>query len=256
MSIRIEESAAAVVVTLSWPETRNAIGPDEADELAGAVRDAGERARGAVVLTGEGVFCSGGHLPVIAELSRTHTQEQIRETVYGRFQGMIRALRECPVPTVAAVDGAAIGLGLDLALACDVRLVGEKGWVQQGWARAGLVAGTGGVGLLGRIRPGLLWELLSTGDRIGPGDCDRLGIATAVEGTAREAAVERANVFGALPRDVLGHYVRLDRDATWPPDAHFAESARIQSGLIASDRFREFAQRVLGGAATRGGNRP
>jgi enoyl-CoA hydratase/carnithine racemase len=245
MGVRVERHGKAVVVTLAWPETRNAIGPAEADEVAAAVRSAGEQARGAVVLTGEKAFCSGGHLPVIAEISRTHTQEEIRDTVYSRFQGMVRALREAPVPTIAAVDGAAVGLGLDLALACDVRLVGERGWVQQGWARAGLVAGTGGVGLLGRVRQGLLWELLATGDRIGPAECERLGVGTPVDGSALAAALVRAETYGALERDVLGHYVELDRSATWPAPEHFTESARIQSGLIASERFRTFAAKVL-----------
>lgn len=245
MGVRSEERGAAVVVTMDWPATRNAIGPVEADELAAAVRSAGERARGAVVLTGEKAFCSGGHLPVIAEISRTHTREEIRDTVYARFQGMIRALREAPVPTIAAVDGAAVGLGLDLALACDVRLIGTSGWVQQGWARAGLVAGTGGVGLLGRVRSGLLWELLATSDRLGPAECERLGVGVPVPGSALDAAVARAETYGKVARDVLGHYVELDRDATWPAAEHFAESARIQSGLIASERFRSFAAKVL-----------
>lgn len=245
MGVRIEDKGAAIVVTMAWPETRNAIGPDEADEVADAVRSAGSRARGAVVLTGEKAFCSGGNLPVIAEISRTCTREEIETTVYRRFQGMIRALRECPVPTVAAVDGPAVGLGLDLALACDVRLVGPKGWVQQGWARAGLVAGTGGVGLLARVRSGVLWELLATKDRIGPGECARLGLGEVAEESALEQAFVRAEAFAAVERDVLGHYVELDRAATWPDESHFAESARIQSGLIASQRFRDFAEKVL-----------
>jgi enoyl-CoA hydratase/carnithine racemase len=241
----VDERGAAVVVTLDWPETRNAIGPDEAEQVAAAIRAAGEQARGAVVVTGEKAFCSGGHLPVIAEISRTHTREQIQDTVYSRFQGMVRALRECPVPTIAAVDGAAVGLGLDLAVACDVRLVGERGWVQQGWARAGLVAGTGGVGLLGRVRQGLLWDLLATGERVGPADCERLGVGTATAGSALDAALSRAEAFAGFERDVLGHYVELDRAATWPAPEQFAESARIQSGLIASERFRRFAAKVL-----------
>jgi enoyl-CoA hydratase/carnithine racemase len=245
MSIRTEIRGSAAVVTMAWTGKRNAIGPLEADEVAAAVRSAGRQARGAVVLTGDGAFSAGGDLPAIAEISRTHSRDEIRDTVYGRFQGMVRALRECPVPTVAAVDGAAVGLGLDLALACDVRLVGPSGWVQQGWARAGLVAGTGGIGLLARIRPGLLWELLATTDRIGPAECARLGLGEATDGPALGAALDRAEMFGRLERDVLGHYVELDRAVGWPAPEHFAESAGIQSGLISSDRFRAFAERVL-----------
>ncbi|WP_181784014.1 enoyl-CoA hydratase/isomerase family protein, partial [Pseudonocardia pini] len=102
MTIRITEKDHAVVVTMAWTQKRNAIGPAEADELAEAIRAAGERASSAVVLTGEGAFSAGGDLPAISEISRTLSREQIRDTVYSRFQGMVRALRECPVPTIAA----------------------------------------------------------------------------------------------------------------------------------------------------------
>jgi len=246
MGVTTHEAGAATVVTLRWPESRNAMGVPEAAELAEALRAASRTARGAVVLTGEGAFCAGGDLRAIIELSRTYTPEQIQEHVYTRFQELVRILRDSEVPTIAAVDGAAVGLGLDLALACDVRLVGPKGWAQQGWARVGLVAGTGGVGFLARQHPGVLWELLGREDRIGPPELARLGLGTATDGPAVDAAVERAERFARLERDVLTRYVRLDRAERWPTDEHFAECARIQGALIASERFRTLAERMLG----------
>jgi len=102
------------------------------------------------VLTGNGAFCAGGNLRGAVERSDLDTSER-RQMVYAAYQGVVRALVDCPVPTVAAVDGPAVGMGFDLALACDSRFVGPDGWCQQGWGRVGLVPGTGGELLL-RLR--------------------------------------------------------------------------------------------------------
>jgi len=128
VGVRTEAAGSAVVVVMDWPERRNALRPEDGEEVAAAIATAGEAARSAVILTGTGAFCAGGDLRTFAELSAALTPAEIAEQVYGRIQAMIRALRHCPVPTIAAVDGPAIGLGFDLALACDMRLVGPHGW--------------------------------------------------------------------------------------------------------------------------------
>ncbi|MFI6309681.1 enoyl-CoA hydratase/isomerase family protein [Nocardia fusca] len=248
MTVHIEVDNAAAVVTLAWTAKRNAVGPAEAEALTDALREAGERAPRAVVLTGEGAFCAGGDLAADAELGRTNLPETIRDVVYGRFQRIVRTLRECLVPTIAAIDGPAVGLGLDLALACDMRLIGPAGWVQQGWARAGIVAGTGGIGLAGRVRPGLIWDLVVAQGKLASDECARLGVAVPTEGPALAAAVERAGELARFERDVLGHYAELDRAENWPSDRHFETVARIQSELLVADRFQSFAARVLGRA--------
>jgi len=245
MGVRVEDHGPATVVTMAWTAKRNALGPAEADALAQAVREAGERNGSAVVVTGDGAFCAGGDLPTIAEVTRELSVDEIRKTVYGRFQAVVRALRDCPVPTIAAVDGPAIGLGMDIALACDTRFVGRDGWVQQGWARAGLVPGTGGVALLNRIRQGLVWRLLASQERLGPEECVRLGLADPADGSALDAALSQAEALARVPRDVLGHYAALDRSANWPTSEQFEAAARIQGGLIGSKRFRDFAERML-----------
>lgn len=242
--VRVEGRGPATVVTMSWPHKRNALGPDEAGELAEALREAGRRDGSVVVLAGEGAFCAGGDLPTIAQITQEMSIEEIRRTVYERFQGVIRALRDCPIPTIAAVDGPAVGLGMDLALACDQRFVGPTGWMQQGWARAGLIAGTGGVALVHRLRPGLLWRLVANQDRLGSAECERFGLAEATDGSALDAALARAEALARIPREVLGHYARLDRAASWPAQEHFDESARVQGALLASEYFRSFAQQM------------
>src|SRR5439155_6126032 len=147
----------AAVVTMSWPEQRNALGPEEATQVADALRQAAsDTGVAGVVLTGEGAFCAGGNLKAASTRVEMPPEER-RTLVYGAFQGLIGALVSLPVPTVAAVDGPAVGMGLDLALACDSRFIGPEGWVSQGWGRMSLVPATGGVLLLQLRAPDILW---------------------------------------------------------------------------------------------------
>lgn len=248
MGVRTEEAGSAVVVVMDWPERRNALRPEDGDEVTAAITAAGEAAASAVILTGAGAFCAGGDLRTFAELSARHTVEEIETHVYGRIQAMVRALRRCPVPTIAAVDGPAVGLGFDLALACDMRFVGPGGWFRQGWARAGLIAGTGGIGLLARLAPGISWRLIATQEKLTADRCADLGLGEAAPSGALAAATARAGELAAVDREVLGHYCRLERELTWPDDDFFAQTARIQAALIGSARFRELADKALGTA--------
>jgi enoyl-CoA hydratase/carnithine racemase len=150
------------------------------------------------------------------------------------------------VPTIAAVDGAAIGLGMDYALACDMRLIGPAGWLQQGWARAGLIAGTGGVGLLHRLNPTALWRIVGTQPRLDAAACVSLGLGEEAATTALAAARERADSFQSIPRVALREYCQLSREASWPAESHFRQSARVQAGLIRSETFRDTARQLLG----------
>jgi enoyl-CoA hydratase/carnithine racemase len=118
---------------------------------------------------------------------------------------MIRSLVSVPVPTTAAIDGPAIGLGMDLALACDVRIVGSNGWLMQGWARVGLVPATGGVMLLASRAPTLLWRMLADQPRLDGHAASQEGIAEKAEDALR-AAIERATSLGQMSRPMLAAY--------------------------------------------------
>ena len=107
------------VLTLSHPARRNALNIALSALLTEAVQAvADDPGVGAVVVTGEDpAFCAGGDL---AELATAGTAQL--KTVYSGFL----ALAECPLPTIAAVNGAAVGAGLNLALATDLRLAGPR----------------------------------------------------------------------------------------------------------------------------------
>jgi enoyl-CoA hydratase len=250
MPVTVEHRDQVAVVTFRWPSKRNALNPDDATEIVEAIGQA-TREASVLVLTGEGAFCSGGDLPAFAALSEAAPDvATVRTTVYGRMQAIIRSLGEAPIPTIAAIDGPAVGLGLDIALACDMRFIGRDGWIRQGWAMAGLVPGVGGVGLLDRVNPTALWGLVADQERLGGDRCVELHLAEAAD-VALDAAVNRAQKLALLGRPLLEHYTSLSRQSTWPDAALFERSADIQAELIASEEFRTLTRQILGASAPR-----
>ena len=247
MGVVVEHSGAAAVVTLDWPDRRNALGPDESRELSDAVRAAVTAEVCGLVLTGNGAFCAGGNLRGAVERSDLDPSER-RQVVYAAYQGVVRALIDCPVPTIAAVDGPAVGMGFDLALACDSRFVGPDGWCQQGWGRVGLVPGTGGELLLRLRAPNALWSMLEEQPRLDAASLATLNLAEQVtEGTARERAIARVKRLSVMSREALEAYVALHRAelrALLP--AHLEHAVERQLSLLASPEFAERVQRVLG----------
>jgi 2-(1,2-epoxy-1,2-dihydrophenyl)acetyl-CoA isomerase len=243
MGVLTERHGAAAMVILDWPDRRNALGPEEATEVTAAVNDAvADPSVCGLVLTGNGAFCAGGNMRAAATRSGMDPDER-RRIVYGAFQGLFRALIGVPVPTVAALDGPAVGMGFDLAMACDSCFVGPDGWGQQGWGKMGLVAGTGGVLFLRRRSPSALWAMLETQDRMDGTRLAQLGLAETVEvGTARERAVARIEALAPMSRAALEGYVELDREGLRRDlDAHLAVAVAHQVPLLASP---EFAARV------------
>jgi 2-(1,2-epoxy-1,2-dihydrophenyl)acetyl-CoA isomerase len=236
------------VVTLDWPERRNALGPAEAAELtAQLAKLADDPQVSAVVLTGNGAFCAGGDLHAIRELAE-QGPDAVRDAVYGVFQNLVLTMTALPVPLIAAVDGAAVGLGLDLALACDRRLIGPRGRLAQGWGQVGHIAGTGGVHLLTRLSPVALWEMLGSAERVTPERAERLGLATAAPDGALAAASADAERLAQIPRPALLGYVELSRAALRKSlEAHLQECLRLQVALITAPDFLErtarFAER-------------
>ncbi|MFD0978674.1 MULTISPECIES: enoyl-CoA hydratase-related protein [Tropicimonas] len=134
------------LVTMNRPEVMNALNTQMRAEIAHAVRRAGSEAR-VVVLTGEGrAFCSGQDLGDRANVGHIDLERTLRD----EYIPMLEAITESPVPTIAAVNGAAAGAGANLALACDVVIAAESAVFLQAFARIGLIPDAGGTYMLPR----------------------------------------------------------------------------------------------------------
>ncbi|WP_145103043.1 enoyl-CoA hydratase-related protein [Cereibacter sediminicola] len=145
-TIRVEERAGIAQITLARPEVMNALSSRMREELLHAVTDTAPRAR-VLVLTGEGRgFCSGQDLGDARGLGIPDFERILRE----EYEPLLRAIADCPVPTLAAVNGVAAGAGANLALACDVVIAAESARFIQAFTRIGLIPDAGGTWTLPR----------------------------------------------------------------------------------------------------------
>jgi 2-(1,2-epoxy-1,2-dihydrophenyl)acetyl-CoA isomerase len=134
------------VVTLNRPEKMNALNTQMRAEIGHAVKAAGEAAR-VVVLTGAGsAFCSGQDLGDRANADEMDLERVLRD----EYIPMLRAIYDCPVPVVSAVNGPAAGAGANLALSADVVIASESAYFLQAFTRIGLIPDAGGTWLLPR----------------------------------------------------------------------------------------------------------
>jgi len=134
------------LITLNRPDVMNALTTQMRAEIEVAVTHAGKTAR-IVVLTGAGrAFCSGQDLGDRANAADLNLERTLRD----EYTPMLNAIIDCPVPTIAAVNGAAAGAGANLALACDVVIASESAYFLQAFTRIGLIPDAGGTYVLPR----------------------------------------------------------------------------------------------------------
>ena len=133
-------------VTLNRPEVMNALNAQMRAELLDAMRRAAGTAR-VVVLTGAGrAFCSGQDLGDRANVGDIDLERTLRD----EYEPLLRAIADCPVPVIAAVNGAAAGAGANIALSADVVIAAESAVFLQAFTRIGLIPDAGGTWWLPR----------------------------------------------------------------------------------------------------------
>lgn len=133
-------------VTLNRPDVMNALNTQMRAEITDAVARGGREAR-VVVLTGAGkAFCSGQDLGNRANGANLDLERTLRD----EYVPMLKAIYDCPVPTISAVNGAAAGAGANLALSADVVIATESAFFLQAFTRIGLIPDAGGTWLLPR----------------------------------------------------------------------------------------------------------
>lgn len=133
-------SQGVAVITLDRPSVMNALSRQLRAEMLLAVRQAGHEAR-VLVITGAGrAFCSGQDLADAAQVGALDLERILNE----EYVPLLKAITDCPIPTIAAVNGAAAGAGANLALAADVVIASEGASFVQAFTRIGLVPDAGG----------------------------------------------------------------------------------------------------------------
>jgi len=201
-----ERRGRVLLLTISNPGARNAMSPDlyraATPVFHAAATDAGI---GAIVLTGEGEhFCGGGNLNRLRAQRGLPAAEQVAHL--DAFHGWVMAMRECPKPVIAAVEGAAAGGGFSVALACDLIVAAEDAKFVMSYARIGLSPHGGGSDSLAQaLPPQAALEALLDGDVISVSRLHALGIVNRVvrRGAALGAALEWAEKLARGP--VVAH---------------------------------------------------
>ncbi|PWB44895.1 MAG: enoyl-CoA hydratase [Dehalococcoidia bacterium] len=191
-------------ITLNRPEVMNALNREMYAELEQAFRDAHRDPEvRCVVLTGAGrAFCSGDDVKqIMLGEQRDETVTRLREA-RPRPTPAAAAVLECDKPVIAAVNGPAVGWGMDLTLFCDIRIASENAKFGELFIKRGLVADIGGLWRLPRVvGPSKAAELLFTGDVIDAREAERIGLVSRVvpPDELRTAAMEIARKIAANP---------------------------------------------------------
>lgn len=230
------------VVTVSDPDRRNALTLDLSAQLADAVATCEtNEAVHALVITGAGTaFCAGGDL---GELARADAAGL--ERIYAGFV----AVAHCTLPTIAAVNGAAVGAGLNLSLAADVRLVSPRARFDARFLQLSLHPGGGMTWMLQRaVGPQVARAMVLFGTVVDADAAVAHGLALSRHDDVVAAAVELAKVSAAAPR-ALVLATKASMQATTTPgtvdtDAHNAALAIELGPQAASTATPEFAEQV------------
>jgi 2-(1,2-epoxy-1,2-dihydrophenyl)acetyl-CoA isomerase len=145
-TIRYSVRDNLAVIKLNRPDVKNALNTQMRAELTHAVNTAGKTAR-TLVITGAGdAFCSGQDLGDGIKVASADLERVLRD----EYEPMLHAIYNCPIPTIAAVNGAAAGAGASLALATDVVIATESAIFVQAFSRIGLIPDAGGTFMLPR----------------------------------------------------------------------------------------------------------
>jgi enoyl-CoA hydratase len=190
-AVVVEERDALAVVRLDRPAQRNPLSVSTLEELESAVSTlAARRDLRAVVFTGAGdVFASGANIRELQQL----TPDSAREFAL-RGQRLMQLIADAPQLTVAAVNGYCMGGGLDLALACDLRVASSSAVFAHPGARLGIITGWGGTQRLPRIIGATrALEMFATARRLTSSEAFEIGLANRIGDPALDCAIKLVN---------------------------------------------------------------
>jgi enoyl-CoA hydratase/carnithine racemase len=243
-NIRVEQDAdGIVVVTIDDPSAKNAVNfemnRDLVREFERIERDPAARV---LILTGSGtIFCSGGNIRSMASRGRSMEPDEptVREELYPHeadIRAVVVGLRRLAKPSIAAINGHAVGSGLGIAAGCDLRICvkdAKLGWV---FTRRGIVPDDGSIYLMAQIIGyARAFEWGVTGRTLAPDEAERIGFLSAV--------VEPAELMTrcrALAKEIIDNVPPITAQAF-----KLAIAESMERGLEGAIAFGERAQRIV-----------
>jgi enoyl-CoA hydratase len=226
MLLRTELHDRVAVLTLDDDQRRNALSRELVDELVACFDTLERDDVGAVVITGAGAaFCSGAVLDDLAQMNGEAAEAHLRSI----YEGFLRVLRS-PLPTVAAVNGPAVGAGFNLALACDVRICSPAARFDARFLRLGLHPGGGHTWLLERaVGPQVAAAVVLFGARVDGEDAVRRGLAwqCVPDADLLATAIEFSSHAAVPPAPLARRTKATLRAVPWQPDFESALATEV-----------------------------
>ncbi|MEV5384449.1 enoyl-CoA hydratase/isomerase family protein [Streptomyces sp. NPDC052721] len=245
--VDVERAGPVTVLQLSNPGKKNAFDRHMLDrlttELVRASRDPEVRV---IVLTGSGdAFCAGGDISGMGDKSDATSHLTY---LTDHIHTVSRTLISCPKPTIAMINGPAVGAGLDIALACDLRVAARSAVLREAYVRVGLSAGDGGAWLLPRIiGRGRALDLLLTARAVNAEEAEDIGLVTLAvpDAELRERTLALARRLHEMPPNALTAMKRLVNDcAETSFSTGLSLSAHSVAVLQSSDEHAEAIRRT------------
>lgn len=232
------------VLKLNRPERLNAFTPPMIAQWLARLReaDADPEIR-VLILTGAGkAFCAGGDSKAMENRSRQSSIEQ-KDFLWRVLHPVALAMERFEKPVIAAINGAARGGGMDMALMCDLRYMAESASMAESYINLGLVSGDGGAWYLSRmLRLDHAFELLLTGRVVRGAEAEKIGLVTRVvqDEALMPTALEMARQLAAQPFHALRIHKRMLYQAlTMPLATHLDMVSSHTAVLRDTDEHRE-----------------
>ena len=242
MSVDVARSGAVAVVTIDRPDALNALDvptlTELRDRLAELAQDDTVRA---LVLTGAGekAFVAGADIKYMSGLDPDGAKAW---GTLGHEAGLL--LETMPKPTIAAINGFALGGGCELALACDLRYAASRAKLGQPEINLGIVPGWGGTQRLARVCGiGVAKDLIFSGRTVDADEALRIGLVNAVADPVLDRALETANALAAKSPVALALAKRLVNLAPAALDAEAAAFGELFSSEDAKEGLTAFVEK-------------
>lgn len=244
MTASYVQDGDVAVITMDRPGRYNAIDADLSAAIVEHLGRAGREAR-AAVLTGAGkAFCSGADLAGFQD-EYDRGSPDLAAHLDHEFHPLVRAIADCGVPTVAAVNGVAAGAGMGLALGCDLRVMAESAYLTSAFTAIGLVPDSGSTWLLPHhLGTSLALDMALTNRRMGAEEALERGLCMAItpDGESVDVALEHASKLADLPTDALISTRRLIHASRGLSFVDALDSERSEQGRLG--RTAEHAEGV------------